>query len=89
MSDNLPVISAEGLDLTMDAETEAHARRGPAETEAHASLRIAFPPDAAEGRYELTYRPPSTPGGRPEVEFHAFSHSDRRLKRDIRPLVAG
>ena len=39
MSDNLPIISVEGLELTIDAETEAHglkAGHGPAEAEAHA-----------------------------------------------------
>lgn len=82
-----PHVEATGLRLSGDAETEAHwFRRDIAETEAHARLALSFPPEMGEATFQVTYRPPTTPGAEPEVELHRFSASDRRLKRDVRPI---
>lgn len=85
-----PIVEVQGLRLTGDGEVEAHRRhfgRDVPETEAHAALRISFPPGAGEQTLTVTYRPPDRPGDEPEVELHARSiWSDLRLKRDIRPI---
>jgi hypothetical protein len=83
-----PIIETQGLRLTGDAEVEAHRRhlRDAPETEAHAALRISFPPDAGEQTLEVTYRPPAKQGDEPEVEIHGARWSDARLKPDIRAI---
>lgn len=69
-----PIVETQGLRLTGDPETEAHA-----------ALRISFPPDTQKQTLTLTYRPPAAPGDEPEVEVHGWSRwSDVRLKRDNR-----